>query len=224
MHHRPTAEPATAQSRGVVNLAAPLYDFVVRWFVMRGREQRFRAATLDAAGVRPGDAVLDVGCGTGTLAIQAKHRVGDAGSVAGVEPSKKLLAGARRKAAKERLTIDLRQGGVEQLDFPDESFVVVTSSFVMHHLPDGILRRGLGEIRRVLRPGGRLLIVDFKRPEETAFRPEAFGESTQGLQDLPAMLRQHGFTDIQSGEMPFRIRSMSRAHKRYGYVQAVRGL
>jgi ubiquinone/menaquinone biosynthesis C-methylase UbiE len=224
MHHRPTAEPATAQSRGVVDLAAPLYDFVVRWFVMRGREQRFRAATLDAAGVRMGDAVLDVGCGTGTLAIQAKHRVGDSGRVAGVEPSKKLLAGARRKAAKDRLTIDLHQGGVEQLDFPDDSFDVVTSSFVMHHLPDDTLRRGLGEIRRVLRLGGRLLIIDFKRPEETVLRPETFGEIAQGLQDFPTLLRQHGFTAVQSGEMPFRIRSMSKAHKRYGYVLAVRGL
>src|SRR5688500_13683697 len=106
MHDRPTAEPARSQ-RGVVTILAPIYDFMVRWFVMRGRESEFRERALDLVGVESGDSVLDIGCGTGTQAIQTKHRVGDAGRVAGVEPSQRLLAGARRKAIKNRLVIDL---------------------------------------------------------------------------------------------------------------------
>ena len=135
MHQAATAESATPRLSGGFNLVAALYDLVVGWFVMGRREHAFREGMLDVAEVRPGDSVL-VGCGTGTLAVHAKRRVGDLGRVAGVDPSQSLLAGARRKVAKEKRSIDLRQGGVEQLDFPDDSFDMITSSFVMHHISD----------------------------------------------------------------------------------------
>ncbi|WP_279339496.1 class I SAM-dependent methyltransferase [Sphaerisporangium perillae] len=211
------------RSRGVINFSARYYDLIVQWFVMRGKEQTFRSMTADIAHLQPSEEVLDIGCGTGTMAVAAKRRVGESGHVVGIDPSAQLLAGARRKAARQGLTIDFRLAGVEELDFPDDSFDVAMGTFMIHHLPDDVIRRGLAELGRVLRPGGRLLLIDFKRPEDHHVRPERFGETAIGIQDLPPLLETAGFSRLESGEMPFRIRSVSREHKSYGYVRAVRG-
>jgi ubiquinone/menaquinone biosynthesis C-methylase UbiE len=85
----------------------------------------------------------------------------------------------------------------------------------MHHISADILRRGLCEMRRVLRPAGRLLIVDFKRREGCQLRQPRFG-SALGIQDFQDLLRQYGFTDVKSAEMTFRIRSLSWSHNGYG--------
>src|SRR6266700_7398747 len=96
----------------VVNMPAWAYDLVARWFVMRGRERTFRQLVVDQARLEPGEAVLDVGCGSGTLAMAARERVGETGRVAGIDPSPRLVAGARRKAARRGVAVEFQRGGI----------------------------------------------------------------------------------------------------------------
>ena len=84
----------------------------------------------------------------------------------------------------------------------------------MHHLPDDLKRQGLAEIARVLKPGGRLLIVDFKRPTgrlgKAAYGLFLHSGLASGIQDLPAMLRAAGFVDIEAGETGFQTLGVAR--------------
>lgn len=121
--------------------------------VFHGRIGDLRARTADLARLEPGQSVLDVGCGTGDLALMAKERVGAIGRVVGL---------------------------IEQLPFDDHSFDVVLSTMMMHHLPDDLKRRGLAEIARVLRPGGRVVIADFKRSHRHASAPHRMGVGVRG--------------------------------------------
>jgi len=136
--------------------------------------------------------VLDVGCGTGTLALAAKERVGPTGRVVGIDPGPRQIGRARSKAARQGLDIDFRVGVIERLELPDQSFDAALSTMMMHHLPDDLKRRGLAEIVRTLKSGGRLVVADFKRPEPRAGRPVRFGAGESGIQDLPGFLAQAG--------------------------------
>ena len=81
------------------------------------------------------------------------------------------------------------------------------STLMMHHLPDDLKRQGLAEIARVLIPGGRLLVVDARRPEEHHDRPARLaGPWNSGIQDQPALMKEAGFSQGESGEIPFRGR------------------
>jgi SAM-dependent methyltransferase len=130
-----------------------------RWIGGKGRAFRAFAADLVEAG--PGMSVLDLGSGTGTWAMELKRRVGETGQVAGVDLSAALVAGARRRARRGGLPIDFRVASVERLPFADASMDLVVSSLVMHHLAPDVLARAVTEIRRVLKPGGRVVILDF---------------------------------------------------------------
>lgn len=148
--------------------------------------------------------MLDVGCGTGTLAIIAKQHVGAAGQVSGIDPGLKQITRARSKAEKAGLSIDFQVGVIEQLAFADQSFDIVLSTFMMHVMPDDLKRQGLAEIARVLKPEGRLLVVDFRRPqehEEQSERPVHTGPWQSGVQDQSALMQEAGFLQIESGEI-----------------------
>jgi ubiquinone/menaquinone biosynthesis C-methylase UbiE len=121
-------------------------------------------------------------------------------------------------AAKRNLVIDFRVGLIEKLAFSDDSFDVVLSSLMMHHLPEELKRQGLAEIARVLKQGGRLLILDFlpQQSEETHKRhtsqngSHAFlaqllhaGKEMGGLQDLPPVMKDAGFSQIETGGTKF---------------------
>jgi ubiquinone/menaquinone biosynthesis C-methylase UbiE len=114
---------------------------------------------------------------------------------------------ARKKAARAGLDIDYRVGAIEALPYPDASFDVVLSSLMMHHLPDNVKSAGLAEVRRVLTPGGRLLIVDFTRPRRWLSRLTMplllHGHVGQGFEHLPAIVAYAGFTDVTSGPTRF---------------------
>jgi ubiquinone/menaquinone biosynthesis C-methylase UbiE len=115
------------------------------------REQTIRLARL-----RPGEAVLDVGCGTGTLALEAARCVGRSGAVAGIDPRPVQIARAQAKAARRDLPVDFQICAIEQLPFLEESFEVVLSTLMMHHLPHPLKQQGLTEIARaqIRRPSG----------------------------------------------------------------------
>lgn len=125
-----------------------------------GYEEFFVPAIFDqwppimvaAAAVSKGDDVLDVGCGTGVLTRELTQHVGDAGSATGFDLSESMLGVARNRCS----GATFKQGNVTQLPFEDQSFDVVTSSFMLMFAPDP--ERALSEMRRVLRPGGRLVI------------------------------------------------------------------
>jgi ubiquinone/menaquinone biosynthesis C-methylase UbiE len=200
-----------------------LYDRVVQ-LILLGREQAMRQMTVDLAQLQPGETVLDVGCGTGTVTLLAKAQVGETGKVHGIDAAPQMIAVARHKAAQRGLAIDFQVGLIEQLAFPDHSFDVVLSSMMMHHLPDDVKRQGLAEIARVLNPGGRLLILDFKRPRAQGKQSWASGQMQRamhsgiqslpvlllhsdrlksGIQDLPALMKEVGFSQIESGDTKF---------------------
>ncbi len=126
-----------------------------------GMEGRFRRRIIESARLTPGQRVLYVGCGTGTLAIEAARVVGPDGRVDGIDPSREMIARARSKALAKGFRINFHEAGIESLPFPDHCFDAVLSSLMFHHLDRDLQQAGLSEIRRVLVPGGRLTIIDF---------------------------------------------------------------
>ena len=153
------AKPTLGTSSLVLHNAA-LYDLML-WLLSLGRESAFREKVLHLARLSSGEQVLDVGCGTGTLAIAAKRQVGPRGTVYGVDASPEMLARAGKKASKAGVEIVLKNALVEALPFSDGQFDVVLSTVMLHHLPGKLRRQCAAEIRRVLKPGGRVLAVDF---------------------------------------------------------------
>jgi len=173
-HRRPeTASPeGTTATRGLVMNWGWRYDLVV-WLsdlLLRGKLSELRRTALDLARLREGAAVLDVGCGTGALALAAKERVGKVGRVVGIDPGPRQIERARSKAARRGVDVDFRVGVIERLGLPDQTFDAALSTMMMHHLPDDLKQRGLAETARVLKPGGRLVVADFKRPEPSLRR------------------------------------------------------
>ena len=224
-HRSDLDERSPSKSHGkFVSTPAWLYDLMVWGVMYHGKERKFRQMTIDLARLQLGEAVLDVGCGTGTIALEAYKRVGKTGRVCGIDPSVQLLAGARRKARRASLPIDFQSGQIEQIPFPNQSFDVVLSTFVLHHVPDDLKRQGLSEIARVLKPEGRLLVVDFKWPEERQDLPEQFGAEEIDLRDLPALMKDAGFSQMETGETPLHIRSLAAGHQTSGFVLAKKSL
>jgi ubiquinone/menaquinone biosynthesis C-methylase UbiE len=188
-----------AQTEGRLIRWASYYDLSVN-IVTLGQASRLRKATVDQALIKPGDNVLDVGCGTGEVTLLAKTRAKN-GKVYGIDPSPEMIAVARKKAARKGLEIDIRVGVIESLSFPDASIDVVTSSLMMHHLPDHLKARGLAEIYRILKPGGHLLIADFMRPTGSFLNHLLIALTRHqglksGIEDLQKLLKDAGFSQI----------------------------
>lgn len=204
--HKESGEARPAETQGFIMNWGWSYDLFVWFFdtvVLHGKLEETRQKTIDLAQIQPGEQVLDVGCGTGTLALKAYARVGTAGRVCGIDPAPRQLARARSKAARSGASIDFQIGVIERLPFPDRSFDVVLSTLMMHHLPDDIKRLGLSEIARVLKPGGRLVIVDFAHPERQHGPPQKFGAGNIGIQEMPTFVKDAGFAHVENGELPF---------------------
>jgi ubiquinone/menaquinone biosynthesis C-methylase UbiE len=154
------AETRATRTTGQVLHSAGAYDWLA-WLFLGGRERAFRQRVLELGHVAPHDAVLDVGCGTGTLAILAKERVGAKGAAHGIDASPEMIARARRKARRAGLEVSLQEATVEAMPFPAQTFDVVLSTLMLHHLPRSVREQCAREMRRVARPGGRVVVVDF---------------------------------------------------------------
>ena len=104
--------------------------------------------------VKPGDKVLDVGCGSGRLTLAAQKWAGPQGEAVGIDPSPEMIQVARQNAERAGLRAKFELGMVEAVPFPDGTFDVVLNRLMLHHLPGDLKQRGLAEMRRVLKPGG----------------------------------------------------------------------
>jgi demethylmenaquinone methyltransferase/2-methoxy-6-polyprenyl-1,4-benzoquinol methylase len=146
-----TLAPAAVEA--MFDRISPVYDPMNRLMTV-GLDRRWRRMTVGAV-VRPGDEVLDACCGTGDLALEAQ-RAG--GRVTGLDFSERMLERARRKSD----SVSWVRGDMLDLPFPDGSFDAVTVGFGIRNVAD--LDAGLGELARVLRPGGRLGCLEITRP------------------------------------------------------------
>jgi ubiquinone/menaquinone biosynthesis C-methylase UbiE len=143
------------------------FDWLTRACTL-GQERKLRQWTLDLAGLQAGNVILDVGCGTGTLLLAAAERVGPSGALHGLEPSAEMAAHARHKAEAHRVPLQVVEGSADRLPYPRTSFDAVFSTLVFHHLPRSMQAGAIREMRRVLRPGGRAVIVEWQRPPSFA--------------------------------------------------------
>jgi demethylmenaquinone methyltransferase/2-methoxy-6-polyprenyl-1,4-benzoquinol methylase len=150
-HETGTLEPESV--RRMFDRIAPVYDVMNR-VMTAGLDRKWRRLTVEAV-VQPGFRVLDACCGTGDLAIAAER---EGGIVTGLDFSAEMLARARRKSD----TIEWVEGDALALPFPDKSFDAATVGFGVRNVAD--LEAGLRELRRVLRPGGRLAILEITQP------------------------------------------------------------
>lgn len=154
-------EPAP-ETRGMsLNWLAPFYDQLCSRF---GLGIPFRKETLRHAALKSGEKVLDVGCGTGVLTRMAAEAVGPYGKAIGIDPAPKMIGLARKNAAFFSNSSEFRLAAIENLPFGNETFDAVLSSVMIHHLPSDLKHAGLLEVKRVLKPGGRLIVVDLDRP------------------------------------------------------------
>jgi len=194
-----------ASTRGHTLGAPRFYDAFVDLFFLGRRRATFQALAV-AAGVRPGQRVLDVGCGTGYFARLLARAVGPDGLVVGIDPSPEMIGYAARKAGRLG-NCQFRVGTAESLDLPDEQFDVVVSSLVMHHLPEDLRVPALREMRRVLRPGGALVVADAQVPRaglgwRLLARLHSFDKMARMVPHLEPLAAQADFTEIRTGEAP----------------------
>jgi demethylmenaquinone methyltransferase / 2-methoxy-6-polyprenyl-1,4-benzoquinol methylase len=138
--------------RAMFDRIAPVYDAMNRVMTM-GLDRRWRRLAAEVVG--PGDLVLDAACGTGDLALEAERR---GGKVTGLDFSERMLERARAKSS----SIEWVQGDVMALPFDDGTFDAATIGFGIRNVSD--LEGGLRELARVLRPGGRLAVLEITRP------------------------------------------------------------
>jgi ubiquinone/menaquinone biosynthesis C-methylase UbiE len=178
--------------------ALPLYDTLVK---LLGFDER-RARLLERVELRAGQDVLDIGCGTGTLAV-ALARGTPSVRVTAVDPDLGALALARRKARRARVEVRLTQSRSEELPHADASFDHVFSSFMFHHLDPHEKRATLRQVRRVLRPTGSLHMLDFRAdPEHRSALTRALDAVRAAPKlrgqlepDVEAMLDDAGFSE-----------------------------
>ena len=176
------------------DLFLPLYDLIAK---LLGAD-RARQILFDLARLRPGDRVLDIGCGTGTFATILKKR-NPGVEVTGLDPDQKALARARRKAEQAKVAVRFDQGFADSLEYPAMSFDLVFSSFMFHHLEGSNREKTLREVRRVLKPGGSFYLLDFEASPSGHGLFKLF-HSSERLRDnsesrILALMGDAGFSD-----------------------------
>jgi ubiquinone/menaquinone biosynthesis C-methylase UbiE len=203
MRHCPEVplEPVPETRGMTLNWTAPFYD----WYCPKlGLGQDFRRHTLCYAALQPGERVLDVGCGTGVVTRLAAEVVGPAGVAIGIDPAVRMIAMARQNARRTDSRAVFKLAAIEHLPFEASSFDITVASFMLHHLPSDLKTEGLREVYRVLKPGGRLLVVDLDRPANALWwlviwpllLMPTVAANIRG--HIPEYLRQAGFVSVQA--------------------------
>jgi len=187
----------------------PAYDLLVRLTLP---ERRFRQAILDAAQLRAGLRVLDVGCGTGSLLVMASRQQPGC-QLVGADPDAASLDIARRKAAKAGAVATWVEAPASSLPFPDGAIDVVVSTLALHHVPPEERGAALREMRRVIAPGGAFHLLDFGAPSDRLQRALsrlfALTEGAELARDLlegraSQLVADAGFAGVVTSHPPIR--------------------
>jgi ubiquinone/menaquinone biosynthesis C-methylase UbiE len=174
-----------------------------------GREDALRTMTVSLAQVKPGDCVLEIGCATGTLSLAAKRQAGPTGSVYGIDIIPGMIEVSRNKAAEAGLDVTFQLGNIEDIPFPDKYFDIVMCSFMIFHMSEKVRNKGIEEIYRVLKPQGRLLVLDLALPAQPASRrilKLLLGFMLKhDLKELQPQMESSGFSQIEIAQAKFRV-------------------
>jgi len=188
------------------------YDSYMRKMTL-GRERALREMTVSLAQVKPGDCVLEVGCGTGTLTLAAKRQAGPSGKVVGIDVIPGMIELSQQKAAQANVDVAFQLGSMDDIPFPASQFDAVLCSFMIFHMSELVRRKGITEVYRVLKPQGRLLLLDLALPPQPLPRAIAralFGGMLQhDLRELLPLLETAGFSDIEIAQARFRVLGLS---------------
>lgn len=174
-----------AKQPGQMGAYAPYYDLIMV-FLSFGREKKLRQLEVELSQIKPGDKVLEIGCGTGTLTLAAKDRVGPSGKMAAIDIAPEMVAKARQKAMRKGADVSIQEGSIANIPFQDNNFDAVLCSFMIFHMPEDVRQKGLKEIYRVLKPGGHFIAID-----------------TEPVEKLTPVLKENGFTGAETGERKF---------------------
>ena len=181
--------------------------------VTLGRERTLREMTVSLAQVKPGDCVLEVGCGTGTLTLAAKRQAGQSGKVFGIDIIPGMIERSQRKAAQANVDVTFQLGSMDDIPFSADQFDVVMCSFMIFHMSEMVRRKGITEIYRVLKPQGRLLVLDLALPTDPLPRAIAkalFGGMLQhDLRELLPLMESSGYSDMEIAPAKFRVLGLS---------------
>ena len=204
----------------LTSLYDPLLDLTMK-------DKIFRRDLIAQANIQPGNNILDIGCGTATLALQLKATHSDA-QVTGLDGDSNILNTAREKATRLNLNITLDEGMSFELPYEDETFDCAFSALFFHHLTREKRMQTLSEAYRVLRPSGELHVADWGKSQNILMRLAFYGvqfldgfettrDNVKGL--LPSQFRDAGFKcdDAITNYMTvFGTLSMYKAHKSSG--------
>jgi ubiquinone/menaquinone biosynthesis C-methylase UbiE len=181
------------------------YDTIVNVITL-GKIKSTHQQTAVLANLQPGQSVLDIGCGTGALLMEVEIHIGDQGTAVGLDVEPAMIAQARQRAAKKHSHATFDVASIDNIPYPDNTFDVALQSLVFHHLTNAQKEAGLLELKRVLKPNGRLLIADLN-PSKRGIATSLPGHNQLDQVDhvrseVVERLKTAGFSNIQSDSHP----------------------
>lgn len=181
-----------------LNFLTPIYDIGC---TLMGLGGRFRNAIINRLGIAGTEKILDAGCGTGALLMALKERYSDI-VAEGLDPDEMALEIAKKKSGKKGLDIKWHLGFMEKMPFDDGSFDIVVSTLALHHVNPEKKLQALMECRRVLRPSGRMVLVDVS-PDDTGlfgraiYKVMSMFEHLMKVDQIMAMMKEAGFYEVE---------------------------
>jgi ubiquinone/menaquinone biosynthesis C-methylase UbiE len=184
------------------------YDLYMKRITF-GREDALRNMTVNLAQIKQGDSVLEIGCATGSLSLAAKRLAGTEGSVSAIDIIPGMIEVSRKKAAQAKMDVLFQVGNIQDIPFPNEHFDKVMCSFMIFHMSEKVRNNGIKEIFRVLKPNGKLLVLDLALPPNKVSRGILklfLGFMLKhNLEELKPAMESAGFSLIEISQAKYRV-------------------